>query len=230
MRLLQSAVACVLVLAGCSTRRVALTSDAGTDAWALGSCAEALRHPQDGLPCAFRDACIEPLDPCCARVLLCEAGTLRIGPPDCDPSCQPCGSDRVCLPGTICEGVCQPCPMIEPCTGPAGWVQLERNGCPTCDFAPQPSACADPSACMGLDCYLGAACARGCTAPEDCCVNVCAEPGCPPLAPLGCQTACPPELGCMLCATAMCACTGGAWECAVACVDGAALAPSCFYP
>lgn len=228
MRRAGCVMACALVLASCSARRVVLTTDGGYEP--VRSCAEALLNPSEGSPCAFGEACVEVMDECCERVLRCEGGVLRAGDRECDPECMPCGSDRVCPSGRVCEGTCQPCPEIADCEGPAGWVRLTRNGCPTCDFAPRPSECVDRTHCPELDCYFGSVCAMGCTAPERCCVNVCAEPGCPPLAPLGCVADCPPGVDCPLCSTTHCQCADGEWVCRVECVDPPVARASCFYP
>lgn len=228
------ALAAAAALAGC----VALDADVLTVGPVLADCMAVLGRASDQQACGFAGVCSWPAatDPTCCQVLaICERGTLAIEQ-YCDPSCRTCAADRECPVGVaVCDGdACVACPdptTCAPCA--AGTTPVARNGCATCLCAP-PSECggdpAGPGGCAvpGETCYPGLVCADGC-GPGDpsCCANVCAADGCPVPAPLGCDTRCPPELGCQECVTGACECGAGQWTCTPIC---APMTGRCFQP
>jgi hypothetical protein len=124
------------------------------------------------------------------------------------------------------ERLCQPCPPPEVCGDcPEGWVHLTRNGCETCQCGPRPECdlpgeLCDPGSGVDDVCYDGATCAE-CWDPwqPGCCSNTCSMAGCASPAPVGCFTACPPELNCPSCATGTCECDGQQWRCDAVCAE-----------
>lgn len=203
----------------------------------LQACDEAFRRVSDHQACAFTGVCALPLPgapACCAELVACRAGTLSVTP-YCDSGCISCGGDGDCPAGErLCDGsVCTPCPDPTTCAACAmGTVPVVRNGCTTCECGPasECTGAADP-ACdpmTGLVCYPGQRCGLGCLPEEPgCCLNVCSTPGCASPAPLGCDTPCPPNLGCPSCQTAGCRCDGMAWTCDAVCAEPTG---ACFFP
>lgn len=218
-----------LALAGCVTE----DADVLTDGTPLASCAAVAGRTSDDQACTFAGVCSvpEPTDPiCCQTLATCDGGSLSLNR-YCEPGCTPCADDRQCAPGMqVCDGSqCVACPdvgMCPPC--PSGLEPLVRNGCATCTCAPASQCDVDPTQCQGAQCYPGMVCAPGC-APGDasCCANVCAAPGCPIPAPLGCDTACPPNEMCTTCVTGACACQMGQWVCTAVCGERTG---ACFQP
>jgi hypothetical protein len=216
-------------VAGCTVSRDVLVDMVTTCPAALAG--------EPGEPCAFDGVCTQasPAGPasCCDDTAYCANGRLVVGH-DCNPDCAPCTDDRDCVRGAAtCDGkVCVPCDPnpVCPVVCPAGWVRLERNGCPTCDCAPAATCDATMPACqMGL-CYPGAACAAGCaTHDPGCCADQCEMPGCPLPVPTGCLAMCPPPMAsCGVCATDNCTCLSGHWQCSIVCAPG--LHSSCVAP
>jgi hypothetical protein len=206
----------------------------------LTSCAEVPGRTSDQQACRFPDACLVPAPTapaCCETIATCVAGTLNLES-YCQPGCAACMDDTGCVAGRqLCEGnVCVACPdpaMCPPC--PPGLSPLHRNGCATCTCAPAAEcSISDPTACNGEICYPGLVCARGC-GPDDpgCCANVCAAPGCPSPAPLGCDTDCGPNPNqCSTCVTGACECVMGQWSCSAVCgaATGGGTPGICFQP
>ncbi len=207
-----------LALAGCTSSVPVFELPPITDC-------EAARLGVDGDRCDLFDRCLWS-DPapggCCTTRATCEQSVLSIDT-GCGTECGLCGPDRDCPFGeAFCQGDrCTPCPETAPCPPcPAGWVPLERNGCPSCECAP-PSQCdvLSPATCLPPDrCYIGALCAEGCES-FDCCVNVCSNAECIPIAFEGCPTACSTISGCSECALEQCECMpGGTWVCRERCI------------
>lgn len=203
----------------------------------LLACEDASRRISDHQACAFGGVCALPLPDspaCCAELVACSDGTLSVHP-YCDAGCVSCGGDRDCPAGErLCDGrMCTPC--VDPATcGPCamGTVPIVRNGCATCACGP-PSECeldpGDGCDAMTMEtCYPGLRCGTGCLPDEPgCCLNVCAISGCASPAPLGCDTPCPPNLGCARCQATACRCDGMLWTCDAVC---AAPTDVCFFP
>lgn len=227
--------ALLVLLLGCTQQQAVLSI-----VTEVTDCAEAFRAPP-GSPCDLVDVCKQPNpdDPmCCTETAYCTPMGLVVDR-SCNPDCSTCFDDTGCAPGAaICVGgTCTPCPPpinCAPC--PMGWEPLRRNGCETCDCAPVTECKIDRSdpmapASMCVDpnevCYPGERCTAGCAPSDDCCANVCAAPGCPEPAPLGCLVACS-DPNCMQCAAEACECVNGTWQCAERCVDGSGVTASCF--
>jgi hypothetical protein len=197
----------------------------------ITTCDQALLG-QTGQACAFSGTCANDdaaAPTCCGTIATCNDGALAIDS-DCASTCVTCANDTGCANGTqICAGtVCIVCPPTEACSPcPANEVQLERNGCPTCDCAP-PATCmmttTSASLCTGSDkCYKGADCTSGCTpADPGCCSDQCAAMGCTGPIPVGCLAPCTGSAAsCTTCAADHCDCVAGAWQCTIACAEGA---------
>ena len=220
-----------LALAACVTE----DADVLQEGTPLLSCADVPGRISDHQACLFTDACVvpTPADPtCCQTIASCVAGTLDLAS-YCQPGCAACMDDSGCVAGRqVCDGnTCVACPDTSNCAPCApGLAPLTRNGCPTCTCAP-PSECsfADPATCPNEECYPGLVCAPGCF-PGDpsCCANVCATPGCPSPAPLGCDTDCGsnPTM-CASCVIGACACVMGQWSCTATCGERTGV---CFQP
>ena len=213
------------LVAGCTVERDVLVTATIT------TCEDAVVADL-GAACAFAGTCTLPTlaNPlCCDDVADCKDGRIERSQ-QCKASCASCRDDTGCEAGkAICDGsVCVACPIVACPACPANWVPLERNGCPTCDCAPKPScgpnvsgaACVTPQKA----CYVGADCTAGCAAnDEGCCTHQCADAGCTGPIPTGCLAVCPGPIAsvCHTCAATQCDCVGGAWQCMIACVDGA---------
>jgi hypothetical protein len=235
----------VAAVAGCTVSHEVLRGDDAP----VTTCDQVWASGAPGDPCTLTAPCERdsPDDPsCCFDYAYCRMGELVMDT-TCNPDCSSCVDDHSCVAGAAtCDGMtCTPCPPIgpgqlcPPC--PANWINLTRNGCPTCECAP-PNECApgpdgtsgcnmDPN---GDQCYQGERFADPGCAPDDagCFANVCSMPGCTSPAPLGCFTACDPTTmpPCQMCATTACECdpATGAWTCQSICIDGFSLSLNCF--
>jgi len=186
---------------------------------------EVARLGADGDLCSLPEPCVwsEPAaGGCCTTRASCPGGRLALDT-GCGSECGPCNGDDDCAFGRgFCHtGRCTPCPGAGPCAPcPPGWVPLQRNGCPSCECAP-PSQCdiLEPSTCPPPNrCYIGTRCSEACTS-FDCCVNVCSNAECIPVAPEGCAAPCRVTAGCSACALEECQCLpGGVWGCRERCV------------
>jgi hypothetical protein len=188
---------------------------------------EQARLGADGDSCALPEACLwsEPSvgGGCCTVRAACRQFELAIET-GCGSTCDACPRGDLDCPfgAALClGGLCTPCPRTDGCPPcPAGWVPFGRNGCPTCECTP-PSQCDVfvPASCPAPDrCYIGAFCAEGCDA-FDCCVNVCSNGDCIPIAFEGCPVPCTRTPGCSSCALEQCECLpGGTWSCRERCV------------
>ncbi|HVV84969.1 MAG TPA: hypothetical protein VHE35_18020 [Kofleriaceae bacterium] len=227
-----AALALALGLAACVTTE----SDLLVVGPVLRSCDEAATRVSDHQACAFVDACALPLPEapsCCAELVTCTGGTLSVAS-YCDSACVACAGDRDCPAGErLCDGtVCVPCTDPQACAPCAdGTVPVVRNDCSTCECGPASQCNPDPGAPACADaeqCYPGQRCGAGCQPDEPgCCLDVCAQPGCASPAPLGCDTPCPPELGCETCQATGCRCDGMVWTCDAVC---APTTNACFFP
>ena len=216
------------LLLACNVDRRALDV---ADGRVVATCDEAFRWGM-GTACVLDEPCSrETLDEsdCCTDIAVCTGGVLLIEQ-RCDPVCS-CTSDERCAFGrSVCvDSRCQDCPSLRACNPcPPGWVNLTRNGCPTCRCGP-PSQCDAPErpcdpASPDRVCYAGATCAEECDATQPgCCSNACAAPGCTGPAPTGCVMPCPPGEPCAVCAAIACECDGVEWRCRPACARGASL-------
>jgi hypothetical protein len=186
---------------------------------------ELARVAAEGDACDLPEPCFQTAASgggCCTTRETCRDGGLTVDT-GCGSACTTqCGPDRDCPYGkAFCQGgLCTPCAGAHDCPAcPAGWVRLERNGCPSCDCAP-PSQCdvLDPSTCPDpARCYIGGLCAEGCQS-FDCCVNVCSVASCFFLAPEGCPLPCRTIPGCTSCALEQCECIGNSFACRERCV------------
>jgi hypothetical protein len=220
------------LVAACTAERQVLQNPAGV----ITSCDAVWNGAQKGAPCSFADRCERgtPGDSiCCTDLATCVDEVLVLDQ-TCRTECN-CSDDSQCAFGAeLCEGRCFACPSTDVCPPcPDGWVPLQRNGCATCQCGPPPQCDTPGELCdptgPGTVCYSGASCAEGCGANvPGCCSNTCAALGCSDPAPIGCVTACRPELGCSLCATSSCSCVDSAWVCDAICVEN--INGVCSYP
>ncbi len=178
----------------CSPEREVLIGQPGDD---NSGCPADDRCPcEEDLDCPDQHVCLgDECEPCWVELEVCleECGALRILSPDRDETgcfrceCPRCIDDRDCEFGALCdEGVCHGCERDElesdcpdECEGEQLLVEIERNGCPVCECAPE-SDCFDDEDCEepGEVCYPGLTCADGCREPDCCWGNLCAVPGC----------------------------------------------------
>lgn len=227
-----------LLVSACSpTTRVLLYSrcDASSD----GECSAQLGPPR----CPELQAC--PLGPADCGAIGCAAcpdGGAVVCPP-CPPGtlssvkqmvergcslcmCRAqCKLDSECGPGALCAaGSCKPCaapPQVCDLRCPLDFraVVRKRNGCASCECAPQNECLGDADCGPGQRCYPGAQCHEGCDQPDCCFGNTCAAVGCTARPDASCAL-----IGCAQgsCVTTcksggkpQCDCTGspGTWEC-----------------
>ncbi len=229
-RLASYALALGALLAGCATREAALVSapvDAGADRSTpvppLTDCPAALAaYFAGGAPaCDFIGSCGAPVGACCTQNVECAGGLVVGAPLSCEVGCVECHVDRDCPATQLCDGArCLPCPFPPdgsaclPC--PVPLERVVRNSCATCDCRP-PSQCHGDAECAAGDrCLPGQACDPACPAPDSlaCCANACGASSCPFPVPLGCVSACPPEVLCPgPCISTACRCDGMTWTC-----------------
>jgi hypothetical protein len=193
-------------------------------------CADVFSKAHAGDACKLEKDCSQDLK-CSRQIARCVNGVLFFSTEDGCPDCKDdleCGSQVLCI-----DGHCTACPVPKNCPAcPGDYKYLTRNGCQTCECGPPPECVAAKAGCdSGYQCMLGAYCVQGCSR-LDCCVNVCAEPGCAEPAPLGCLMECDDTSCDGPCKAEVCYCDldTKSWTCKGFCAGDAASITPCKVP
>lgn len=182
----------------------------------IDDCDQARAEGKDGLACSGFESCALELPPCCSGKIVCISSVLKVIE-DCS-ACSTCSEESSCDPGTWCiSGRCDACPKADSCKAcPDGLVQLERNGCPTCDCGPPPQTDGCPPNGKPSP---GKYCVAGCVG-LSCCGSQCTPEGCGP-SPAGCSMPCGAVSCGGACFATECTCSGGTtWSCTARCSPG----------
>jgi hypothetical protein len=203
--------------------------DATTEPPLFVECSEVFDRAHAGDACKLEKECSLALK-CTRHVARCVNGVLFFSNED---SCSDCKDDTDCGAQLLCvENHCSDCPVPKNCPAcPGDYKYLTRNGCQTCECGPVPECRSQAECASPYTCVLGAYCAQGCSR-LDCCVNACADLGCPEPAPLGCLMSCDEQSCGGLCKAEACYCDleTKSWVCKGFCADEVVSITPCKVP